>query len=254
MASPGSQGVGREQAKRDRATAERNGGGASALAVGATQNQTQRFADGHAASIAHDPITNALRGPGKPTGAGGGGQTQIGPEGIANPSSPAAPSTPAPAKLMPAFAPNGRPLTDGTIQTYDDPSLGQVVSALTRMPISPLGVISTLASVADSDQYGRDMLGRTIDEENGSTPDPGYQGPNRIASNTYSRGDNDTRLMDRASAAARAGLSDAAGGAAPADAATGGDDGGAEFSSVKLADRRRPYDDLSAVDLLRGLL
>jgi hypothetical protein len=80
----------------------------------------------------------------------------------------------------------------------------------------------------------------------------GYVG-NRVASSTNSRGGvrpaDDTRLFDRASAAAR----DEIAGGSP-DVTTGGDDGGAEFSSVKLADRRRPYDELTAVDLLRGLL
>jgi len=189
---------------------------------------------------------------GKTSASNGGRPTQMGPEGVADPSpSPAAPS--ATTTSQPAFAPNGRPLTDGTIQTYDDPSRGQVVSALTRMPMSPFGVVSTLASVADSDKYGRDMIGRAVDEENGGTPDPGYQGPNHIASSTNSRGDtravDDTRLMDRAATTARDEL-----GGTTGDVTTGGDDGGAEFSSVKLADRRRPYDDLSAVDLLRGLL
>lgn len=200
--------------------------------------------------IASDARARALRAQGKSTGSNGG--TQMGPEGVANPTSSSSAAPTATTQSQMYFTKSGRPLADGTIQTYDDPSLGQVLSALGRLPTGPLGVVSALASIADSDQYGRDLLGRAIDEENGSTPDAGYQGPNRIASNTNSRGDNDTRLMDRASAAARAELS----GSTPADTDTtaGGDDGGAEFSSVKLKDRRRPYDDMSAVDLLRGLL
>ena len=151
----------------------------------------------------------------------------------------------------------GRGLTDGTITGYgpdSPPSLGQIASAvgLAGSVTNPASLIGTAAT---EDDTNRTLLGRTIDSIFGGTPGTPVPGgvPNHIADSTNRRQDGDTRLLDRASAAARAGLTgDRPDG--PSDGHTGGDDGGAEFSSVQLRDRRRPYDEVAAIDLLRGLL
>jgi hypothetical protein len=210
---------------------------------------------------------------GKSTGSGSGPQTAS-----AILSTPRAPTSPTPDDQAPtitrlsapkALPPDwssqpssadtydrtGRLLTSGSSSYVPNPSAGQIFGALSS--IGPYGALTSSAAVAASalngdTTYDGGAIGRVIDGIRGVAPGQsvGFVG-NHVASNTNARGDrpaDDTRLMDRSGAAAR----DALGGA-PDDGATG-DDGDAEFSSVRLADRRRPYDDLSAVDLLRGLL
>jgi hypothetical protein len=148
----------------------------------------------------------------------------------------------------------------GTTPYVADQSLGQL-SGLLASVIPGVSTINTIGGLLANalrgkpvvgDTYDGGLVGQTIDEGMGQTPGRvvGYTG-SPVASSTNSRGERpsgDSRPMDRGGVAQSTGdLPDTGG-------ASGLDDGGAEFSSVRLADRRRPYDDLAAVDLLRGLL
>jgi hypothetical protein len=196
---------------------------------------------------------NQLGSNGKATGSGGG--TQMGPEGVANPTG-ASPQALAPKQVPagPVYDKTGRLVADGGIANVPNASLGQIVGAAVGAAPFGMGMLNSTGDYStDPNQAPRGgWAGRFIDGIRGVEPGAVEgQVANRVASNTNARGDrpsDDTRLMDRASAAAQAGLN----GGTPTDSV--GDDGGAEFSSVRLADRRRPYDDVSAADLLRGLL
>lgn len=122
---------------------------------------------------------------------------------------------------------------DSGIITHQRASPGQLFSALTRIMTGPSGVATALADIASSDQYGRSLLGASLDKSVGGVPDVGYRGGNHIA-NPYNQPDRpsgDTRLQDRSVGAGTAALT--------GDGPAGG--GAAEFSDVMLSDRRKPY-------------
>jgi len=234
------------------------GTGTDAIVGGGAQAQSKAYGPGASLAAAQTPAGKAVDAAvragytTKSTGSSGGNTPTI--ERVGTP-------TQLPPDWSPTSSPvdttdnTGRLKTQGMTSYVPHPSLGQIVGAVTMLG-SPLSAITGPVDAAlNGGKFTGGPFGRILDGMRGVEPGEavGYVG-NRVASSTNSRGGaratDDTRLFDRVSAAA----GDELVGGATGDVATGGDDGGAEFSSVRLADRRRPYDDLAAVDLLRGLL
>jgi hypothetical protein len=135
-----------------------------------------------------------------------------------------------------AAAPSGRPI-------YDHPTMGQVVSAAQLglgLLTGETGMVTSLAGAAMEDDYNRTLLGQAVDNFTGQVAGP----PDRYGSypegrQSDNRGQDDTRLLDRA-------VTGDSEGAADTSAATS-----ALFSDVALQDRRKPR---SAVSTAMGLL
>lgn len=263
MASPGSQAATRtDPGSRNKQTSGKtsgSGGGAGTAALlgaqaAGAQTQLEQFRDerfqnpGQAAKDAASgaALSRVNSDLGKQTGGGDEAPTI---------------TRTAPTQVLPSGAtltPNntdtydttGRLKSQGTSPYVSDPSAGQIAGALLgAAPVA--GTLNRAAGLAaglangDNPVSGDDggMLGRMIDGLRGVKPGAvtGYTG-NRVASSTNSRGDqgDDTRMADRAGAAATAALTGDSVGAGTS----------ALFSDVTLADRRKPRNSGAGTDML----
>lgn len=176
---------------------------------------------------------------------------------LLGPATPGAPGDVAPTitrtSTQPIVGPNptydntGRPLTDGPVSSVPNASLGQKVGLFAGLAPFGIGALNAVPDRVDAltgdDTTGGagtgGMIGRGIDALTGQRPGrvEGQVG-NRVASSGNARGarpSDDSRIMDRAGAAATAALL----GDGPDSGAAGTD---ALFSDVQLADRRKRSD------------
>ncbi|HVO01487.1 MAG TPA: hypothetical protein VMT54_04760 [Candidatus Cybelea sp.] len=117
----------------------------------------------------------------------------------------------------------------GKVPAYDHPSAGQVLSALgNAVAVGTGSVLGLAGNIATSDQYGRTLLGRAIDDLTGGTPElPDRWEAPREKYNIDARGEQQLAPRGTAPSATEDPLSTGDTGAAPSD--------------VMLQDRRRPY-------------
>lgn len=148
-----------------------------------------------------------------------------------------------PAQLRP---PATRPgLTDGTIAGYgpDSPaSPGQMLtSALTALGITNPAMM--LGGMLTEDNFSRTLPGQRLDKSLGSIPGTPVATRNPIADNTNRRGD-DSRMSDRLFKSSLAELT----GGVPDQGV-----GDTDYSTVQMADRRKPRSFGAGTNMLLGL-
>lgn len=254
MASPGTQAATRTDPGRRNS---QNGGQSTGSGGGAGTNALLGAQGGAQAQTLQQRIDSSFQQAGKDFEAA---HQSAGANALLGPATPGAPGdvaptitrTTLPAGVSPTpsaaetYDRTGRLKTMGTSPYVSDPSIGQLVGAgVAAAPVA--GTLNALGGVAaraingdsQTDTFDGGMIGRMIDGARGVSPGPttGYSG-NSVASSDHARGarpSDDSRIMDRAGAAATAALL----GDGPDSGAAGTD---ALFSDVQLADRRKRSD------------